>query len=58
MRNGCSELSYGCGRYKSRLLVGGKRLEMGVMRIAAVIFSVAGTALVVIFMICIHGMMP
>lgn len=36
----------------------GKRLEMEVVRIATVIFTVAATAIVVIFMIRVHGMMP
>lgn len=57
MWNGSGELSCDHGRYKSRLLVCGQRLEMGVM-CTAVIFSVVATAIMMIIMACVHGMMP
>lgn len=58
MRNGSSELSCIYGGHKKRLLMQGKRLEMEVVRIATVIFTVAATAIVAIFMIRVHGMVP
>ena len=58
MWNGSGELSCNYGRDKSRLLVRDKSL-MRMVRITAVIFAVAATALVMmIITICIHDMMP
>jgi hypothetical protein len=58
MWNGSGELSCNYGRDKSRLLVRDKSL-MRMVCIAAVIFAVAATALMMmIVMICVCGMMP
>ncbi len=58
MWNGSGELSCNHWRYNNRLLVRDKSL-MRMVRITAVIFAVAATALMMmIVMICVHGMMP
>ncbi len=54
MGNGGSKLSCNYGHSKSRLLVWGKGLEMGV---TAVIHFMSVSVIVVIFMITINGMM-